>query len=336
LASELRLILAAICVPLLIAIWWWGSRRSRQAPGNAELRESTMTNVGTPAAAARNPAATGETLGRAETRDWGVPPLGPLNIRTAEFEPVDVEPLPMTPHADPLEETFDLGAAEREFAASRFASAPAADVPPAVTAPLPASAAPMNCVASPVAAPRSAPFAASAEPAASAAAPALGSAAAPMPADAAATGSHEEFSNASQTQRIITIRVGAIGDARWSGGVLLTALEDHGMAFGRYQVFHRRHSDGRTLFCAANVVEPGTFDLAHMPKQEFRGVTLFAILPGPIEPLQTLNELILTAGQLAQTLGGIVQDSRGHPLTQKQAEAIREDVAQFQAAMSVS
>jgi cell division protein ZipA len=158
----------------------------------------------------------------------------------------------------------------------------------------------------------------------------------PAAADAAATGSHPEGPNVSQTQRIITIRVGATGEARWSGSALLAALERHGMAFGRYQVFHRRHSDGRTLFCAASLVEPGTFELDQMPQQEFRGVTLFAVLPGPIEPLQTLNELILTAGQLAASLHGLVQDSRGRPLTQKQAEAIREDVAQFQAMLNLS
>ncbi len=42
----------------------------------------------------------------------------------------------------------------------------------------------------------------------------------------------------------------------------MAALELHGLAFGRYQVFHRKHSDGRSLFCVASLIEPGTFDLA--------------------------------------------------------------------------
>ncbi len=87
--------------------------------------------------------------------------------------------------------------------------------------------------------------------------------------------------NVSEQQKIVTVRVCAAGEARWSGASLLAALELHGLAYGRYQVFHRRHVDGRSLFCVASLIEPGTFDVARMSSEEFRGVTLFAVLPGP-------------------------------------------------------
>jgi FtsZ-interacting cell division protein ZipA len=54
-------------------------------------------------------------------------------------------------------------------------------------------------------------------------------------------------------------------------------------------------------------------------------------LPGPAEPLQTVDALIHTAAGLAETLHGVVQDSQGVPLSQPRAEALREDVARFQA-----
>src|ERR1700722_500902 len=60
-------------------------------------------------------------------------------------------------------------------------------------------------------------------------------------------------------QKIVTIRVCAVGETRWSGVQLMAALELHGLAFGRYQVFHRKHVDGRSLFCVASLIEPGTF-----------------------------------------------------------------------------
>jgi len=101
----------------------------------------------------------------------------------------------------------------------------------------------------------------------------------------------------------------------------MAALEEHGLAHGRYQVFHRRHSDGRTVFCAASLIEPGTFDIARMPEEEFRGLTLFAVLPGPVEPVQTLELMIATAAGLAQCLHGVVQDSKGVTLSQQRAEA---------------
>ena len=134
----------------------------------------------------------------------------------------------------------------------------------------------------------------------------------------------------------MTIRVCAVEEVRWSGTRLMAALESHGLAFGRYQVFHRNHVDGRSLFCVASLIEPGTFDLAGMPDQEFRGVTLFAVLPGPAEPLETMDELFGTARGLAAELSGMLQDGKGMPLSPQRAAAMREDIARFQAALSRS
>ena len=139
--------------------------------------------------------------------------------------------------------------------------------------------------------------------------------------------------NASELQRIVTIRVCAVGEARWSGSQLMAALELNGLAFGRYQVFHRKHADGRSLFCVASLIEPGTFDIAEMADQEYRGVTLFAVLPGPIQPLETMDELLGTARGLAEELSGMVQDAKGMPLSPQRAAALREDIARFQASL---
>jgi cell division protein ZipA len=139
--------------------------------------------------------------------------------------------------------------------------------------------------------------------------------------------------NAAELQRIVTVRVCAVGEARWSGNQLMAALELHGLAFGRYQVFHRKHADGRSLFCVASLIEPGTFDIAEMADQEYRGVTLFAVLPGPIQPLETMDELLGTARGLAEELSGMVQDAKGMPLSPQRAAALREDIARFQASL---
>jgi cell division protein ZipA len=139
--------------------------------------------------------------------------------------------------------------------------------------------------------------------------------------------------NVSEQQKIVTVRVCAAGEARWSGASLLAALELHGLAYGRYQVFHRRHVDGRSLFCVASLIEPGTFDVARMSSEEFRGVTLFAVLPGPVEPLLTVDELLGAARGLAQELAGMVQDNKGMPLSPQRAAALRDDVARFQASL---
>jgi cell division protein ZipA len=306
-AAELRFILAALSALLLAGIWWWGARRSRQAAGNAELRESTASSSTVPVRTAvvdAEPDPT-EPRGHEGSRDWGVSPLEPLSIRTAQFESVQLADLPMTARADPLDETLDLGIADHEHAAHRFAP----PAPEPYDERVSGGASGTDGVAS------------------RGTEPVSGAEAVPAP--------KPQLANASETQRIVSIRVCAPGETRWSGLDLMGALENHGLAYGRYNVFHRKHSDGRTLFCAASLVEPGVFNLAKMPHEEFRGLTLFAVLPGPLPPLQTLDAVIETAGELAATLHGTIQDSHGATLTMQRAEALREDVARFQALLTL-
>lgn len=273
-AAELRWILLGLSLALLGGIWWWGARRSAQAPGNAELRETKPS----PEPPRREPAAEEfraepEALSAPRSRDWA-PPYEPLSIRTADYDRVPILDGPMMVNADPAPSGGHSAAAQSE--------------------PVPAiSPEPLNQGAA---------------------------AAAQVP-------------NASEQQKIVTIRVCAAGEVRWPGAALLAALELHGLAYGRYQVFHRRHVDGRSLFCVASLIEPGTFDVTRMAAEEFRGVTLFAVLPGPLEPLQAIDELLAAARGLALELSGMVQDAKGMPLSPQRAAALREDVARFQAAL---
>ena len=230
-----------------------------------------------------------------EERDWGVPPFEPLSIRTDDYDRVPVLDAPMLIQAHPLEHHNPVErAVEVEIEVELERTVEVGTLEAMDTQPVAVKKAP---------APTQAPA---------------------MPAPAP---------NASEQQKIVTIRVSAAGEARWSGVALLTALEAHGLAFGRYQVFHRRHSDGRSLFCAASLVEPGTFDISRMALDEFKGVTLFAVLPGPVEPLLTIDELFTAARGLAEDLAGVVQDSKGAALSPQRAAAMRDDVARFQASL---
>ncbi|HXI48164.1 MAG TPA: cell division protein ZipA C-terminal FtsZ-binding domain-containing protein [Steroidobacteraceae bacterium] len=303
-AAELRWILLALSLVLLAGIWWWGRRRSLQAPGNSALREMSPTiaplrseayaDNAPPKAEAEVEMAEAAELDAAEAdageapvsrgRDWGVPPFEPLSIRTQDYDRVPILDGPMMVDAD-------LVPARSPAVAP--ASAPAAKPAFLATGRVPTLLDPGDrSSASPV-----------------------------------------QAANASEQQKIVTVRVCAAGEARWSGATLLSALELHGLAYGRYQVFHRRHVDGRSLFCVASLIEPGTFDVTRMSSEEFRGITLFAVLPGPVEPLLTIDELLSAARGLAQELAGMVQDSKGMPLSPQRAAALRDDVARFQASL---
>jgi cell division protein ZipA len=319
-AAELRWILLGLSLVLLAGIWWWGARRSSQAPGNAQLRETTPTpepqrreeprreeprreeprreeprreeprseeprreEPERGEMANEDSARERERVAAPQVREW-VSPLEPLSIRTGDFESVPVLDGPMMVSADAVRVPAAAAASLPKVAPLGEA---APRVPTLVPEPIDRSAAPLS-----------------------------------------------QAPNSSEQQKIVTVRVCAAGETHWSGAALLSALEMHGLAYGRYQVFHRRHVDGRSLFCVASLVEPGTFDVAGMAAEEFRGVTLFAVLPGPVEPLLTFDELLAAARGLAQELSGMVQDSKGIALSPQRAAAMRDEVANFQAALS--
>jgi cell division protein ZipA len=299
-AAELRWILLALSLVLLAGIYWWGRRRSLQAPGNPVLREVSPTvdplRHETPA---DDPILEAEATPDPPVREWGVPPFEPLSIRTHEYDRVPTLDRPMMADIDLARVT-----ATAAPAAARIAPAAANVAPAAASSPV--SAPPPGRV------------------------PTLLESRDRGPASPAQT------PNSSEQQKIVTVRVCAPGEVRWSGASLLSALELHGLAYGRYQVFHRRHVDGRSLFCVASLIEPGTFDVARMSSEEFRGVTLFAVLPGPLEPVLTVDELLGAARGLAQELAGMVQDHQGLPLSPQRAAALRDDVARFQASLPLA
>jgi cell division protein ZipA len=321
--TELRLILLALSLVLLAGIWWWGARKSTQAPGKSELREPSISepprrevvieaevDLESTHMAAEEPAA--------PARDWGVPPFEPLSIRTTEYDRVPVLDGPMMVQADSL----------RPIRASDppvFTPSPISIVEPIEA--LETTAQEITAATKPgTSAPTMPPP------------PRAPSEAARVPTLLAENSDRiavapTRVPNASEQQKIISIRVCAPGEGRWPGTALLAALESHGLAYGRFQVFHRKHIDGRSLFCVASLVEPGSFDVAHMATDEFRGVTLFAVLPGPVEPLLTVDELLSAARGLAQDLSGMVQDAKGVPLSPQRAAALRDDVARFQASL---
>jgi FtsZ-interacting cell division protein ZipA len=54
------------------------------------------------------------------------------------------------------------------------------------------------------------------------------------------------------------------------------------------------------------------------------------VLPGPLEPVATMDLLYGTARQLATDLAGMMQDEQGNPLSPQRAGQLREEVVIFQ------
>jgi hypothetical protein len=131
-------------------------------------------------------------------------------------------------------------------------------------------------------------------------------------------------------EKIVTLRLAAPPLERFDGRALLEALRAAGFEHGKFAIFHKLAPGGATLCSAASLVEPGTFDLGRIESQRFPGVSLFAVLPGPMEAGATLEAMLGIARELASRLRGVLQDEHGAPLSTQKLADMRAAVLEWQ------
>jgi cell division protein ZipA len=146
----------------------------------------------------------------------------------------------------------------------------------------------------------------------------------PPPADAM-----ERRTAEASRQRIVALRLVASG-GRWSGADLRAALEAEGLSYGPYSIFHREREDGKSLIYVASMMEPGSFDVARMDEQEFPGISLFGVVPGPLDAPATFDLVLSVGRSLAERLRGQLQDEQGSTLTAQRILNLREDLVHFE------
>lgn len=132
-----------------------------------------------------------------------------------------------------------------------------------------------------------------------------------------------------ERRKILSLRLSS-APQKIEGAKLQEVLAAELLVHGKYDIFHREHGDGQAIFSIASMVEPGTFDLEKMSETLYPGVTLFAQLPGPVPGMHALNELVACARRLHQSLGGVLQDDRGVPLTVHRIERMKQEVRDFE------
>ena len=130
-------------------------------------------------------------------------------------------------------------------------------------------------------------------------------------------------------QRIVALRLIADAD-RWPGGAVIEALQSEGLTFGKYSIFHRQRDDGKTIFFVASMVEPGSFSLDNAEAQSFPGISIFAVIPGPVDAPTTFDMMLASARRLAQRLSGHLQDEQGSTLTAQRILNLREELVHFE------
>lgn len=94
----------------------------------------------------------------------------------------------------------------------------------------------------------------------------------------------------------------------FQGEKLVQQLEEVGMQYGEHQIFHRHIDNAASpvIFSAANMMQPGVFDLNNLQSFSSVGLVFFMHVPSAGNDMANLRLLISTVDSLAQSLGGFV------------------------------
>ena len=133
-------------------------------------------------------------------------------------------------------------------------------------------------------------------------------------------------------QKIVTLRIVGRNKKPFQGDELILSMRGIGLRHGKFGIFHRYdgNNENRTIFSAASLVEPGSFDLANIKEQQIPGISLFLVLPGPVDGVEAFDLMMAAARALAQTLDGELLDESGSTLSIQRERYLREEIIQFQ------
>jgi len=133
-------------------------------------------------------------------------------------------------------------------------------------------------------------------------------------------------------QKIVTLRLIARDGGAFRGDELILSMRGIGLRHGKFGIFHRLdgNDESRTIFSAASLVEPGSFDLANIKEQEIPGISLFLVLPGPVDGVEAFDLMMESARALAQSLDAELLDESGSTLSIQRERYMREEIIQYQ------
>jgi len=137
---------------------------------------------------------------------------------------------------------------------------------------------------------------------------------------------------ASAPQKIVTLRLVGHDKKPFQGDELILSMRGIGLRHGKFGIFHRYdgNDESRTIFSAASLVEPGSFDLANIKDQQIPGISLFLVLPGPVDSVDGFDLMMAAARALSQSLDGELLDESGSTLSIQRERYLREEIIQYQ------
>ena len=135
-----------------------------------------------------------------------------------------------------------------------------------------------------------------------------------------------------QFDRIVSLYVAAKAGNKLRGQDIVVAAEKAGLTFGHMDVFHRL-VDGKPelgpIFSVANIIKPGSFDMARIAEVETPAIAFFLTLPAPVPALDAWETMEPAAQRMADLLDGVVLDQERNALGRQRIQHIREELRHY-------
>lgn len=132
--------------------------------------------------------------------------------------------------------------------------------------------------------------------------------------------------------KIVSLYVAAKAGHMLRGEDIVVAAEKTGLTFGHMNVFHRLiegHPERGPVFSMANILQPGSFDMANIREMETPAIAFFLTLPAPMTALEAWEKLLPNVERMAELLGGVVLDDSRNALGRQRVQHIREELRAY-------
>lgn len=128
--------------------------------------------------------------------------------------------------------------------------------------------------------------------------------------------------------KVVTLRLVARGQGTLAGDELVLNMRGIGLRHGKFGIFHRYEGtdEDKVIFSAASLVEPGSFDLKNIKDQKFPGISLFMVLPGPVDGAEGFDLMTAAGRALAKSLDAELLDESGSTLSIQRERYLREEI----------
>jgi cell division protein ZipA len=135
-----------------------------------------------------------------------------------------------------------------------------------------------------------------------------------------------------QFDRIVSLYVAARAGNKLRGQDIVVAAEKAGLTFGHMDVFHRL-VDGKPelgpIFSVANIIKPGSFEMARIAQIETPAIAFFLTLPAPVSALDAWETMEPAAQRMADLLDGVVLDDERNALGRQRIQHIRDELRAY-------